>query len=64
MLRKPENKVDIYNITGMIELLEMHYKNSTIGMKMAMILCMGGNDFFTQNIHAITCKDNGTVHVW
>ena len=45
MLRKPENKVDIYNITGMIELLEMHYKDSTIGMKMAMILCMGGNDF-------------------
>ena len=45
VLCKPENKLDIYNITGMIELLEMHYKDNTIGMKMALILCMGGNDF-------------------
>ena len=45
VLSKPENKLDIYNITAMIELVEKHYKDSSIGMKMALILCMGGNDF-------------------
>ena len=36
VLSKPEHKLDIYNITGMLEVLEMYYQDSTVGMKMAM----------------------------
>ena len=37
--------MDVYNITGIIELLEGHFKEPNIAAKVAVILCMGGNDY-------------------
>ncbi len=46
VLQKPEKKVDIYNITSIIWILELG-KNGDIGtaVKVAVGLCMGGNNF-------------------
>ena len=45
ILQKPSGST-IYNITGMIEVLEKQYPNdSFIGAKLSMVLCIGGNDF-------------------
>ena len=43
---------DVYNITGMLAVLEKAFHSQTIGKKLAMILCFGGNDFIPkfQNI--------------
>lgn len=45
ILQKPGKHVDIYNITSMLELLHMVYNDQQIGQKVALTLCMGGNDF-------------------
>lgn len=45
VLQKPRSKFDIYNITAIVELLESYYNDRTMGMKVAVGLCMGGNDF-------------------
>ena len=45
VLHKPQGKYDIINITKIVELLEMKFEDKTIGIKVATLLCMGGNDF-------------------
>ena len=42
---KPQSRLDIYNVTGILEVLERVYRDRNIGMKVAVALCMGGNDF-------------------
>ena len=44
---------DLYNITGMLMVLEKAFHSRTIGKKLAMILCLGGNDFIPK-FHGIT----------
>ncbi len=45
ILQKPSGST-VYNITSIIELLEKNYPNdSFISAKLAMVLCIGGNDF-------------------
>ena len=46
ILQKPRGKVDSYNITKIIEVLEAAYHDEHIGVKVALPLCLGGNDFF------------------
>ena len=43
---------DVYNITGMLTVLEKAFHSKSIRKKLAMILCFGGNDFIPkfQNI--------------
>lgn len=44
--QKPNGIIDIYNITRILEVLEQgHGGDITIGVKTAVGLCMGGNDF-------------------
>ena len=45
ILQKKGPKYDVYNITNMIELFESFFKDRYIGIKIAISLCMGGNDF-------------------
>ena len=45
LLQKPYQKWDVYNITGILEFVEKRCNDVNIGVKLAMGLCMGGNDF-------------------
>lgn len=36
---------ELYNITGIIERLERHFKSERIGIPIALVCCIGGNDF-------------------
>lgn len=45
VLQKPVSKYDVYNVTLLLELLERVYADRTIGIKVSIGLCMGGNDF-------------------
>ncbi len=45
LLQKPNKKQDLYNITGMVEILEKSFQEKYIAVKIAVGLCMGGNDF-------------------
>ena len=45
ILQKPNKRKDIYNITNILNLLQVQYNDVNIGAKVAIILCMGGNDF-------------------
>ena len=45
VLQKPYSKLDVYNITGILEVLEKVYQDRKIGIKVAVALCMEGNDF-------------------
>ena len=45
ILFKPGKTMDIYNITRILSYLESRYDDSHIGMKVALTLCLGGNDF-------------------
>ena len=44
VLQKPGSKYDVYNVTLLLELLEQVYADRTIGIKVAIGLCMDGND--------------------
>ena len=46
ILQKQRGKHDIYNITSMIQIMEKSFDDQTIGIKVALALCLGGNDFF------------------
>ncbi|XP_067660602.1 uncharacterized protein [Haliotis asinina] len=52
LLQKP--KPEMYNITGILELMESHFQNMSIGTTVAVSLCLGGNDFLP--------KFNGVSH--
>ena len=43
LLQKP--LLDLYDITAMLETLESHFVDPQIGVKLALALCLGGNDF-------------------
>ena len=45
ILCKPHNKFDLYSITGILHLLEKATGDRRIGVKVAIGLCIGGNDF-------------------
>ena len=45
ILQKPRSMVDIYNVTKMLEVLEPSFADRDIGMKLAVSVCMAGNDF-------------------
>ena len=45
VLQKPGSKYDIYNLTLILELFEKIYDDKNIGVKVAVGLCIGGNDF-------------------
>lgn len=45
ILQKPRSRVDIYNVTSMLEHFEKVYSDKYIGVKIAVALCIGGNDF-------------------
>ena len=45
VLEKPRGGYDIFNITGLINLLERSFLDSNIGVKVALGLCVGGNDY-------------------
>ena len=53
VLQKPGEKMDIFNITGILTLLEEKYSDRNIGMKVALNLCIGGNDFIPK-LHNIS----------
>ncbi len=53
ILTKPKGSHDVYNITQMIEVLERSYGTGA-SMKIAVVLCSGGNDFML--------KFNGISH--
>ena len=40
-----QNPGTVYNITRMIELLEFYFQEKYFAMKIALVLCAGGNDF-------------------
>ena len=44
---------DLYNITGMLMVLEKAFHSRAIGKNLAMILCLGGNDFIPK-FHSIS----------
>lgn len=44
-LQKPKGRVDIYHITSMLELMEKQFEDHEIGMKIAAVLSISGNDF-------------------
>ncbi|CAG2186631.1 unnamed protein product [Mytilus edulis] len=57
ILRKPNQIYDIYNITKIILMIENFTSEKFIGMKIAIILSLGGNDFlpkFYQISHSLT----------
>ena len=45
ILRKPNSSVDVYNMTAIINAIEKEYTDPNICKKIAIALCMGGNDF-------------------
>ena len=45
ILQKPRSMVDIYNVTKMLEVFEQSFADRDIGMKLAVSVCMTGNDF-------------------
>ena len=45
VLQKRGKLFDFYDITGIIEVLEKKFENKYVGIKVAIGLCMGGNDF-------------------
>ena len=45
ILQKPRSIVDIYNVTKMLEVFEQSFADRDIGMKLAVSVCMAGNDF-------------------
>ena len=46
ILKKPGKRMDIYNVTGILQELEKKFsQDEDIGKKIAIILCMEGNDF-------------------
>lgn len=45
ILQKPGLKQDVFNVTLMLELFESVFSDKTIGVKFAVALCIGGNDF-------------------
>lgn len=53
VLLQKQGKKTLYNITSMIEVRESYYQDSCIGGKVALALCMGGNNFLPK-LHNIT----------
>ena len=45
ILQKNAKTLDFYDITGIIEALEESFEEKYVGIKVAIGLCMGGNDF-------------------
>ena len=45
LLQKPGQLIDVYNITAILSLLKNRYNDPLIGAKVAITLCIGGNDF-------------------
>ena len=45
ILQKKNTLIDIYDVTKMPEVLERSFTDPDIGMKLAIAICMGGNDF-------------------
>ena len=37
--------IDIYNVTKMLEVFEQSFTDRDIGMKLAVSICMAGNEF-------------------
>ena len=44
-LVKPGGHFDLYNVTGILELLQATFSDPNIGLTFSMSLCLGGNDF-------------------
>ena len=57
VLQKQAGKVDVYNIKALLSLFEEHFKDPSIGSKLAFTLCIGGNDF----VPKLYSKSHGTV---
>ena len=55
ILQKPGSKYDIYNVTLILELFETVFIDKAIGVKLAVALCIGGNDFIPK-FHQISHK--------
>ncbi|CAC5396692.1 unnamed protein product [Mytilus coruscus] len=55
-LQKPGKIFDLYCITRMLEVLEKQLQDKHIGIKIALALCLGGNDFI-QNFMECHIKD-------
>jgi hypothetical protein len=47
--QKPNHRSDIYNITKIISQLENFTSEQYIGIKLAVVLRLGGNDFLPQS---------------
>ena len=47
LLHKPESKKDVYNATLMLELFEAAFSDKMVGVKLAVALCIGGNDYIS-----------------
>ena len=47
VLQKPNKLFDIYCISGIVEELESAYHTRDIALVVAVVLCIGGNDFLT-----------------
>ncbi|CAG2250908.1 PCF11 [Mytilus edulis] len=45
ILQKPGSTMDVYNVTAILQLLERRWNDRYIGIKIAIFLCLGGNDF-------------------
>ena len=45
ILQKKNTLIDIYNVTKMLEVLERSFTDPDIRMKLAIAICVGGNDF-------------------
>ena len=45
ILQKPGKRNDIFNVTNILEVFEERYDDTNIGAKVAIALCIGGNDF-------------------
>jgi hypothetical protein len=53
LLRKPYHRYDIYNITKIISQLENFTSEQYIGIKLAVVLSLGANDFLPK-FHSIS----------
>ena len=49
ILQKQQGKHDIYNITTMLQIMEESFEDPDIGIKVALALCLGGNDFYPKS---------------
>jgi hypothetical protein len=45
ILQKQGGKMDIYNVTALLEIFQNVFEDQLIGIKIAFCLCIGGNDF-------------------